>query len=121
MDPPGGPPVKKTKRSSALETKLDLLKETLDEVVDLWIPYDPGFFMKTIDQIRIRVGQLTPSTVQQYIKNGGSNDHSVYLDELDHRLLTPSTGPQLLERTRTMRKVMSAYLGRVRQCLKGQS
>ena len=121
MDPPGGPPIKKAKRPSALETKLENLKESLDGFNDIWEMYDPGYFMKQMHRTRARVAKLTPSTIQEFITSGVCDELPGILDALDHQLLTPSTDPQLLELTRTIRKGMSAYLGRVRQSLKGQS
>ena len=120
MDPPGSPPVKKAKRPSALETKLEELKESLDGFNEIWEMYDPGYFMKQMHQTRARVAKLTPSTIQQFITSQVCNSLPTTLDALDHQLLTPCTDPQLLELTRTMRKEMGAYVADVRRRLKGQ-
>ena len=52
MDPPEGPPEKKPKRPTALETKLDKLQETLAGLQPIWGRVDPGFFMVEMRQMR---------------------------------------------------------------------
>ena len=123
MGPPGSPPVKKAKLPSALETKLEKLRKTLDMLRDLWKLYDPGYFMTTMHQIRDQVRELTPSTIQEFITSRECDELPDLLKALDRQLLIPSTetDPEMLELTRTMRKRMSTYVEDIRQSLKGQS
>ena len=121
MGPPGGSPEKKVKRPTALETKLDHLKKTLNRYEPFWEVYDPGHFIIQMRHTRDRVGELTPGAIQQFVASQECEDLPTMLDALDHELLTPSTDPQLLELTRTIRKSMSAHVEAVRCRLKGQS
>jgi len=121
MGPPGGPPEKRVKRPTALEAKLDKLRKTLDGLWDLWEMYDPGYFMTTMRQIRDQVGELTPSTVQEFLTIRVCNELPTTLDALNYEMRTASMGSLPLDLAQTMRNDMIAYVEAVRRCWKGQS
>ena len=124
MGPPEGPPGKKARRPTALETRLEDLQKTLAQLQPLWQTYDPGLFMQQMYQTCEEIGGLTPNTIEEFIATGESNVIFRILDGLDLHLLenTTPTGSQPVERThlyQDIRNDMIAYVERVRGCLKG--
>jgi hypothetical protein len=124
MGPPG-PPQKKKKRPSPLETKLEALQNTLAGLQPIWMKYDPGIFMAQMRHMQKRIDGLTPDTIERFIATE-TDDLLHALDALNHELLgeTPSMGSQPLTKTDSdekMRTIMRNYVGDVRGCLEGQS
>jgi hypothetical protein len=91
MGPPEGPPEKKAKRSTPLETKLEKLQNTMAKLEPTWGMYDPGVFMESMRYNCKRVGALTHDMVEEFIATGECE--SLFLD-LD--LLHPTRWKNLL-------------------------
>ena len=119
-----GPPPKKPKRPTQLETRLEELHETVARLMVIWEEVDPKIFMQ-LDHTRKRLNALTPDKVEKFIANGEYDDHSHILEIINDRLLgKTSMGSQPLERTDSYQKVrndMITYVRRVQECLEGQS
>jgi hypothetical protein len=124
MGPPG-PPEKKQKRLSPLETKLQTLQRTLAGLQPIWMKFDPGIFMAQMRHIREQIDEVTPDAIGDFF----ATETDTLLDALgflDGELLgeTPSMGSPPLTKTdsyQKTRKLMSDYVGRVRGSLEGQS
>jgi len=56
MGPPEGPPEKKAKRPTSLETKLEKLQATLAGIRPVWKMYDLDVFMEEMRQMCDRGG-----------------------------------------------------------------
>lgn len=120
-----GPPEKRVKRTTPLETKLETLKRTLTSLQPIWECYDPGNFMEQMYHTRDQLGALTPDTVEEFISNGECTAVLDVLDLLDRSLgKTSSMGPQPPGRSDLYQKVrnsMIAYVQDVQESLNGQS
>jgi hypothetical protein len=121
------PATKKTRRETALETRLSQLKRAFvdpDELPPEWEDYDPGHFMEGMRRMSRQVNALTLETVGEYIKDRLQRDLTT-LDIRERRLTRPVTpgflDPEDLELTQTVRRQMIEYVVGVRTCLNGQS
>jgi hypothetical protein len=120
-----GPPQKKKRRPSPVETKLEALQNTLAGLVPTWATRDPGTFMELMRHMQKRIDGLTPDTIEHF--TGTETDNLLEaLDKVDEGLLgeTPSMGSQPLKKTDSdekMRTTMRNYVGDVRGSLEGQS
>lgn len=124
MDPSEGPPEKKQKRLTPLETKLERLRHTLGGLQPIWKRYDSGLFMEMMRHTQDQIDRLTPETVEDFIANGPADWLLHSLDLLGHELLreTPFTpmSPERINLHQSMRHFMALYVGRVRESLQGQ-
>jgi hypothetical protein len=122
MGPPEGPPNKKPKRLTPLETRLEKLRKTLAGLRPIWETFDPGMFMKQMHHTREQLNALTPETINEFISTG---QEAVFdaLDDLDVHLQEeiPSTSPYPPGLYQQRRSTMSDFVGRVREALRGQS
>ena len=120
-----GPPEKKARRPTALETQLENLRETLAELPPIWEMY-AGLFMEQMRHTREQIDGLTPNTIEEFIATGECDWLLNALDSLNYHLLENSTpmGSQPVERTliyQDMRNAMIAYVELVRGGLEGPS
>jgi hypothetical protein len=112
-----GPPEKKQKRLTPVDTKLAVLRRTIINILPLWEDYAPARFMETIRHIQKLINDLTPETVEQFIETE-TDTLLAGLNDLNNRLLrqTPATD----ESQQVHINNMKGYVGRVQGCLEGQ-
>lgn len=119
MGPPEGPPEKKAKRPTPLETKLIKVQKTIATVGPIWKSYDPGLFMEEIHHMRQQFDGLAPDGIAEFIASGDSDGVLSSLNVLDH-YLQQAMNSKTSDHQKMLHDMLD-FVGRIRESLKGQS